>query len=341
MVFDRPPSFTDHHSSRGRKRAADDVWEGSGVAAGGANKRAAPEPGRRSQDGGFTRGLSSSSSSSRSSRLTCKEIWHGQVCKVYASYSRLLRSSPKTDNVGDGQMPPPSTEDLQDFQRILAAASPEGSCASRRLASRLVPKFVPQFPTLVDTCATALITLHQGRWHPESLSSALDGEQQRQLEQQQEDIIRATREDALTGLGEVLHASMRLVDKAVPTVLRIVDFLFRQLHACTSAAAEAAAQPPSLKRSHQQASSPSPEPLIPTPASNSYSNNSTLAIVQEVLKLAFKLYPRVVLSCCLQSFKGQDRVMFQVCHLETCACGMPNENFTSSVLDLLHGLLPL
>eukprot|EP00967_Tisochrysis_lutea_P123300 scaffold204988_cov19-Tisochrysis_lutea.AAC.1 len=92
----------------------------------------------------------------------------------------------------------------------------------------------------------------------------------------------------------------------------------RQLHACTSAAAEAAAQPPPLKRSHQQANSPSPEPPLPQPTSSS-SNNGTLAIIQEVLKLAFKLYPRVVLSCCLQSFKGQDRVMFQV-HILVASC---------------------
>ena len=36
-----------------------------------------------------------------------------------------------------------------------------------------------------------------------------------------------------------------------------------------------------------------------------------LEACQELLKQAFKLYPRVVLSCCLQSFKGQDRAMFQ------------------------------
>ena len=87
-----------------------------------------------------------------------------------------------------------------------------GNCATRRLAARLVPRFIHRFPQLVDEAASALLALHQGKWPSQYDDQAL---------------LKATQEDAFQGLGDVLHAAMRLVDKAVPTVLRIVEYLFR------------------------------------------------------------------------------------------------------------------
>jgi hypothetical protein len=116
---------------------------------------------------------------------------------------------------------------------------PAGSVATRRLASRLVPRFVHLFPHLVDGCATALIGLHQGTWQPEPLlvspppppqgtsQPPSSSSNSSSSEEEQQVIIRATREDALQGLAEVLHAAMKHLDKAVPTVVRVVQFLFR------------------------------------------------------------------------------------------------------------------
>ena len=36
-----------------------------------------------------------------------------------------------------------------------------------------------------------------------------------------------------------------------------------------------------------------------------------LLVVQGLLQKAYRLFPRVVLSCCLQSFKGNDKVLYQ------------------------------
>ena len=87
-----------------------------------------------------------------------------------------------------------------------------GSCASRRLASRLVPRFVPRFPHYVDQAASVLMALHQAKHASEHDDKA---------------IVASTRSDALQGLSNVLEASMKLADKAVPTVLRIVDYLLK------------------------------------------------------------------------------------------------------------------
>ena len=92
-----------------------------------------------------------------------------------------------------------------------------------------------------------------------------------------------------------------------PTTIRLLPSPSRQLHVCTSTATEAQAQH-SLKRTHQQANSNELTSRTPPLPSNV---NTTLAIIQEVLKLAFKLYPRVVLSHCLKAFKGEDKASFQ------------------------------
>ena len=87
-----------------------------------------------------------------------------------------------------------------------------GSCAARRLAGRLAPRFLGRFPHLVDSAATMLISLYSDK-----VRSNLDVES----------VLESTRADALRGLGEVLESATKLAEKAVPTVLRVVDFLLR------------------------------------------------------------------------------------------------------------------
>lgn len=87
-----------------------------------------------------------------------------------------------------------------------------GSCATRRLAARLIPRFIHKFPHLVDQSAVGLMTLYQYKTT---------------TEYDVESIVSATKLDALRGLADVLEASVKLADKAVPTMLRVVDFLLR------------------------------------------------------------------------------------------------------------------
>ncbi len=64
----------------------------------------------------------------------------------------------------------------------------------------------------MDQAAALLLELHKGKYQtgPQDLS-----------------IADATRADALRGLGNVLDAATKLADKAVPSVLRIVDHLIK------------------------------------------------------------------------------------------------------------------
>ena len=87
-----------------------------------------------------------------------------------------------------------------------------GSCAARRLAGRLAPRFLGRFPHLVEASATVLMALYQDK-----VRSNIDVSS----------VLESTRADSLRGLGEVLESATKLADKAVPTVLRVVDFLLR------------------------------------------------------------------------------------------------------------------
>jgi hypothetical protein len=64
----------------------------------------------------------------------------------------------------------------------------------------------------VDKAATLLLELHRGGHQgPDDVPV----------------LAQATKADALRGLGNVLGAATKLGDKALPSILRIVDYLLR------------------------------------------------------------------------------------------------------------------
>eukprot|EP00798_Chlamydomonas_sp_ICE-L_P029781 gene29781-5244_t len=111
-----------------------------------------------------------------------------------------------------------------------------------------------------------------------------------------------------------LTLATKLADKAVLTVLGIVDYVLRQLNPLDDDEEHRAAQ---QRRTSDDSSkrSASRDMDSSAPAAELYSDSSgtagnRVAIAQEVLKLGYRLFPRVVLSCCLQSFKGGDSNLY-------------------------------
>lgn len=130
-----------------------------------------------------------------------------------------------------GASPPLTSNALYLF--LPATLCPAGSCASRRLAARLIPRFVAKFPSRADTAAALLIDLHEGRTGANRRRSVggapssaappvnIDPLSVPALEE-------ATRHDALSGLGAVLQAVTGLdVARADACVARILDYLTR------------------------------------------------------------------------------------------------------------------
>ena len=91
-----------------------------------------------------------------------------------------------------------------------------GSCPLRRLAARLVPRFVPAFPQLVEEAVEVLMTIYNARSRVS-------------VEHDVESIIQAARSDALRGLSSCLDAAARMEtqDKAVSVTKTMVEFLLR------------------------------------------------------------------------------------------------------------------
>ena len=87
-----------------------------------------------------------------------------------------------------------------------------GNAAEKRLAARMIPRFIHKFPHQVDAAASALLQLYNGSSSGEPESEVL---------------ACTTRLDALRGLSEVVSAAALLGDKAVKPVLRVVEFLIR------------------------------------------------------------------------------------------------------------------
>jgi hypothetical protein len=107
-----------------------------------------------------------------------------------------------------------------------AAPPPAGGCAARRLAARLIPRFLARHPAAADTAAALLADLHEGRragvggggrsgaTGPDPLSAPA-------LEE-------AARRDALAGLAAVLDAAAALEPaRADAAVARVLDHLTR------------------------------------------------------------------------------------------------------------------
>jgi hypothetical protein len=126
---------------------------------------------------------------------------------------------------------------LPSYDALLSAASfscGASSCdAVRRIVARLLPRFVAYFPQRVHEAATALVNL---LLHSSDLSNGRgsvggDGVQANSGPQATisgapvvHALACATLTDALDGLGGVVDAAYSLVDKAVPTMLYVVDF---------------------------------------------------------------------------------------------------------------------
>ena len=95
---------------------------------------------------------------------------------------------------------------------LIASFLPAGSCPARRLAARLLPRFLQRVPDEVEACANSLMDLYLDK-HRTPLDAA--------------NVVASTRSDALRGLGDVLDAGLRTPDKAVPTIVRVVDLLLK------------------------------------------------------------------------------------------------------------------
>eukprot|EP00195_Chlamydomonas_chlamydogama_P004791 CAMPEP_0202897640 /NCGR_PEP_ID=MMETSP1392-20130828/6347_1 /ASSEMBLY_ACC=CAM_ASM_000868 /TAXON_ID=225041 /ORGANISM="Chlamydomonas chlamydogama, Strain SAG 11-48b" /LENGTH=365 /DNA_ID=CAMNT_0049583325 /DNA_START=91 /DNA_END=1185 /DNA_ORIENTATION=+ len=204
-----------------------------------------------------------------------KESVRNEITKIYSSYGTLLQRSSLQS------LPPGITgPDQEAFQELLNAA--QGTLAAKRLAARLAPRFLNRFPHQVDATAAMLMALYQEKQHKDA---------------ETEKIVQSTREDALRGLGSVLESAMKLADKAVPTILRVVDFLLRQLHV------------------HSNAPSGPSSPTFGGDADFFCDAIDDLLVVQRLLEKAYRCFPRVVLSCCLQSFRGNDKVLYQAANI--------------------------
>ncbi|KAI8468972.1 MAG: hypothetical protein J3K34DRAFT_522541 [Monoraphidium minutum] len=146
-----------------------------------------------------------------------RERLRGEVRALHEQYEALYSA-------------PPDGAQQASFQALLDAA--QGSCASRRLAARLIPRFVSKFPASADTAAALLIDLHDGR-HPPAAPAAPAGRRRSSsgpappppgadplsapvLEE-------AARRDALAGLAAVLQVAAglepALADAAVARIL--------------------------------------------------------------------------------------------------------------------------
>ena len=114
----------------------------------------------------------------------------------------------------------------------------------RRLAARLVPRFLQLFPQSLGEVVGMLVGLHQARWGMRSHTFMLTLFCQksnntapplspfplryRTSDHDVDSVIAATKTDVLRGLGNCLDAASKMDPEAViPSVQSIVDFLLR------------------------------------------------------------------------------------------------------------------
>lgn len=88
-----------------------------------------------------------------------------------------------------------------------------GDVASRRLAARLIPRFIAQFPEQVDVAAAALTRLHRSQ--PTSQTA-----EEKHLEE-------VTRQDALNGLAAILQAAQACKNPGEHAVKHVLEYLLR------------------------------------------------------------------------------------------------------------------
>ena len=167
-----------------------------------------------------------------------RESMRSEISGVYTSYTKLLAAL-------DGSQTP----SLSAFQSLMAAGKGEhtrsGSHSSsprllsksslspplcphaprlqtgnspmpmRRMAARLVPRFIYLFSELIDEAVAMLIGLHQAR--------------HRTFGQDLDAMLVASRSDAMRGLGPCMEAAAAKLEpnRAIPVAKQIVDFLLR------------------------------------------------------------------------------------------------------------------
>lgn len=188
-----------------------------------------------------------------------RETYRAEIRNLYVCYEHLYQGrDPNNDGLA--------------FKSLLDAV--DGSSAARRLAARLIPRFLHKFPHLVDSAANILLNLVDPGFQDRVPS---------------ETVIVSTRLDALLGLASVLDAAGRMGDKALNPLIKLLDFLIRQTFFLST----------------------QNEPETPQDAAENGESTSPLHVVRTLLEKAFSMFPRVVLSRCLQALRGSDHALYR------------------------------
>ncbi|GFR45310.1 hypothetical protein Agub_g6670 [Astrephomene gubernaculifera] len=183
--------------------------------------------------------------------LHIKEQRRAEVRALYLNYGTLLKGSE-------------TASEALAFQGLLQCGN--GSLGVRRLAARLVPRFLPRFPSHTEQAFHLLTTLYDSGSNihdiHESGTDAGDSHSRRHHSNQHSPVLpngneaigtdavvarlntttdgttgatgesalrEAMRRDALLGLGNVLEAAVRQPERNVPVVSELVLYLMRQL----------------------------------------------------------------------------------------------------------------
>ncbi|GLI70445.1 hypothetical protein VaNZ11_015358 [Volvox africanus] len=166
--------------------------------------------------------------------LHIREQRRAEVRSIYLNYGTLLKGSET------------GSEALA-FQGLLDCAN--GSLGARRLAARLVPRFLPRFPSHAEQAFRLLSSLY-GDGQPPRAPGGLNGYVTSSVTTAEGtprnagpaavitdgcddsvDLEEAMRRDALRGLGNVLEAAAaaRQIERNVPVVMELVLFLMRHM----------------------------------------------------------------------------------------------------------------
>ncbi|EFJ46262.1 hypothetical protein VOLCADRAFT_121079 [Volvox carteri f. nagariensis] len=184
--------------------------------------------------------------------LHIREQRRAEVRAIYLNYGTLLKGSE-------------SGSEALAFQGLLDCAN--GSLGARRLAARLVPRFLPRFPSHVEQAFRLLSALYgHGQPFPESRGLPNGAASAPDLPDDCVMLEEAIRRDALRGLGNVLEAAVRKAERNVPVVMELVLFLMSTSGGgCASDGLPLAKTTSSAQPSAQPSTQPSTQPAQPQP----------------------------------------------------------------------------
>ncbi|GAX81443.1 hypothetical protein CEUSTIGMA_g8873.t1 [Chlamydomonas eustigma] len=138
--------------------------------------------------------------------LTLKDSFRQSITRIY-QISRLLgKFSEEDEDLSENK-------EAADAFRTLLDSGKGGSCPIRRLAARLVPRFLPLFPHQLEPSINMLINLHQAR--------------HRSSDHDVDSVLSATKSDALQGLGSCLDLATKAPKQSLQGVQHLVHFLIR------------------------------------------------------------------------------------------------------------------